>query len=154
LELAKRAEQSLAGDDVRREQLRRAGEILRQVVLQDVEEKPDDEGGGKRLQRSTSAERICSIHDPEMRHGRKSASVRFDGHKAQVVADVETGLVAAVDVVEGSAKDEEGSLELVQEAGATTGLEIDEALADCAYGSGENRERFEESDITLLAKVP
>ncbi|HSR22904.1 MAG TPA: hypothetical protein VLW53_05090 [Candidatus Eisenbacteria bacterium] len=63
-------------------------------------------------------------------------------------------MVTAVDVVEGSAKDEAGSLELVQEAGATTGLEVDEALADCAYGSGENRERFEESDITLLAKVP
>ena len=154
MELAKRAEQSLADDDVRREQLRRAGEILGQVLLQDVEEKPDHEGGGKRLRQGTSAERICSIHDPEMRHGRKSASVRFDGHKAQVVADVETGLVAAVDVVEGSAKDEEGSLELVQEAGATTGLKVDEALADCAYGSGQNRERFEESDITLLAKVP
>src|SRR5215470_167881 len=154
LELAKRAEQSLAAEDTRREQLRRAGEILRQVLLQDVEEKPDDEGGGKRLRQGTSAERICSIHDPEMRHGRKSASVHFDGHKAQVVADVETGLVVTVDVVEGSAKEEEGSLELVREAGATTGLEVDEALTDCAYGSGENRERFEESGITLLAKVP
>ena len=157
LELAKRAEQSVAGDDKRREQLRRASEIMRQLLLQDVEEKPDDEGdggGGKRLRQGTSAERICSIHDPEMRHGRKSASVRFDGHKAQVVADVETGLVVGVDVVEGSAKDEEGSLELIQEASATTGLEVDEVLADCAYGSGENRECFEESDITLLAKVP
>lgn len=153
LELARRAEQSLA-DDVRRERLGRASEILRQVLLQDVEEKPDEEGGGKGLRQGTSAERICSVHDPEMRHGRKSASVRFDGHKAQVVGDVETGLVTAVNVVEGSAKDEEGSLELIQEAGATTGLEIDEALADCAYGSGENRERFEESGIRLLAKVP
>jgi len=154
LELAKRAEQSLAADDARREQLRRAGEILRQVLLQDVEDKPDDEGGGKRIRQGTSGERICSVHDPEMRHGRKSASVRFDGHKAQVVADVETGLVAAVDVVEGSAKDEEGSLELVQEAAASTGLELGDALADCAYGSGENRERFEQAGITLLAKVP
>jgi hypothetical protein len=154
LELAKRAEQSLAEDDERREQLRRAGEILRQVLLQDVEEKPDDEGGGKRIRQGTSGERICSVHDPEMRHGRKSASVRFDGHKSQVVADVDTGLVVTVDVVEGSAKDEEGSLELVQEAGATTGLKVDQALADCAYGSGENRERFEGSEITLLAKVP
>ena len=154
LELARRAEQGLAADDVRRERLRRAGEILRQVLLQDVEEKPDDEGGGKRIRQGTSAERLCSVHDPEMRHGRKSASVRFDGHKAQVVSDVETGLVAAVDVVEGSAKDEEGSLELVQEAGVTTGLEIEAALADCAYGSGENRERFEEAGIPLLAKVP
>jgi DDE family transposase/transposase-like protein DUF772 len=153
LELAKRAEQSLADDDGRREQLRRAGEILRQVLLQDVEEKPEDEGGGKRLRQGTSAERLCSVHDPEMRHGRKSASVRFDGHKAQVVADVDTGLVVTVDVLEGSAKDEAGSLELVQKAGATTGLEVEEALADCAYGSGDNRERFEEAGIVLLAKV-
>ncbi len=153
LELARRAERGLAADDVGRERLRRAGEILRQVLLRDVEEKPDDEGGGKRIREGTSGERICSVHDPEMRHGRKSASVRFDGHKAQVVADVESGLVTAVDVVEGSAKDEEGSLELVQEAGATTGLEVDAALADCAYGSGENRKRFEEAGITLLAKV-
>lgn len=154
LELAERTERGLGADDVRRERLRRASEILRQVLLQDVEDKPDDEGGGKRLRQGTSAERICSVHDPEMRHGRKSASVRFDGHKAQVAADVETGLVTAVAATEGSAKDEEGSLELVQEAAATTGLEVEAALADCAYGSGENRERFEEAGIPLLAKVP
>ena len=154
LELADRAEKGLAADDVRRERLRRGAEILRQVLLQDVEEKPDDEGGGKRLRQGASAERICSVHDPEMRHGRKSANVRFDGHKAQVVADVETGLVTAADVVEGSAKDEEGSLELVQESAASTGLEIETALTDCAYGSGENRERFEAAGIKLLAKVP
>jgi hypothetical protein len=154
LELARRAEQGLAADDVRGERLRRATEILRQVLLQDVESKPEDEGGGKRLRQGTSADRICSVQDSEMRHGRKSASVRFDGHKAEVVADVETGLVTAVDVVEGSAKDEEGSLELVQEAAATIGLEVEAALADCAYGSGENRERFEEAGIPLLAKVP
>ena len=154
LELVDRAEEGLAAADVRREQLRRAAEILRQVLLQDVEEKPGDEGGGKRLRQGTSAERICSVHDPEMRHGRKSANVRFDGHKAQVVADVDTGLVTAVAVIEGSAQDEEGSLELVQEAAATTGLEIEAALTDCAYGSGENRERFEAAGITLLAKVP
>ena len=153
LELARRAAQGLAADDVGRERLRRAGETLRQVLLQDVEE-PDDEAGGKRLRQGTSAKRICSVHDPEMRHGRKSSSVRFDGHKAAVVADVATGLLTAVDVVEGSAKDEAGSLELVQKSAANTGLEIDEALADCAYGSGENRERFEGAGITLLAKVP
>jgi hypothetical protein len=154
LELAERVERGLGAGDVRRERLRRAGEILRQVVLQDVEDKPDDEGGGKRVRQGTSAERICSVHDPEMRHGRKSAAVRFDGHKAGVVAEVETGLVTAVAAMEGSAKDEEGSLELVQEAAANTGLEVEAALADCAYGSGENRERFEEAGIMLLARVP
>lgn len=153
LELAGGAEKSLAEDDVRRERLRKACEILRQVLLQDVEE--DGKGqGGKRLRKGTSGERMSSVHDPEMRHGRKSASVRFDGHKAGVVADVESGLVTAVETMAGSAKDEEGSLELVQQAGVNTGLEIEAALADCAYGSGENRERFEEAGIQLLAKVP
>ena len=52
------------------------------------------------------------VHQPEMRHGRKSASVPLDGHKAQVVRDVDTGLVTELDVVDGSAEDEEGSLEL------------------------------------------
>jgi hypothetical protein len=154
LELAERTEKGLAADDVRHERLRRAAEILRQVLLQDVESKPEDEGGGKRIRQGSSADRICSVHDPEMRHGRKSSSVRFDGHKAEVAADVETGLVTAVAVAEGSAKDEVGSLELVQEAGVTTGLDVEAALADCAYGNGENRERFEQAGIALLAKVP
>jgi hypothetical protein len=60
---------------------------------------------------------------------------------------VDTGLVTAVDVVAGSAMDEERILELVQEAAASTGLEIEAALADCAYGRGESRERFEEAGI-------
>ena len=28
-----------------------------------------------------------SVHDPEMRHGHKSSSRRFDGHKAAIVVD-------------------------------------------------------------------
>jgi hypothetical protein len=156
LEMAAMASKSLAETDVRRERLRSASEILRQVLVQDVEPDPDAPGGGggKKLRQGTSGERICSVQDPEMRHGRKSASVRFDGHKAQVVTDVESGLITAVSVMAGSAKDEEGSLEVVQEAGANTGLEVEATLGDCAYGSGKNRERFQQAGIELLAKVP
>ena len=45
-------------------------------------------------------------------------------------------------------------MELVQEASAAIGLDVEAAPADSAYGSGENRERFEQAGITLLAKVP
>lgn len=107
----------------------------------------------KRLRLGTSGERIASVHDPEMRHGRKSASTRFDGHKAAVVADVESQLITAVDVMAGSAKDQEGSLELIQQAEATTGLNVDTVLADCAYGSAENRIAFAAAGVELLAKV-
>src|SRR5436190_15934704 len=74
LELAERAIKGLAASDVRGERLQRASEILRQVLLQDVESKPDDDDeGGRRLRQGSNGERICSVHDPEMRHGRKSA---------------------------------------------------------------------------------
>jgi hypothetical protein len=153
LEVAGRVERSLAEGDVRRERLRKASEVLRQVLLHDVEDE-EEGGGGKRLRKGTSGERICSVRDPEMRHGRKSSSVRFDGHKVQVAADVESQLVTVVDVLEGSAKDEQGSLEVVQQSAVNTGVEVEAALGDCAYGSGENRERFEEAGIELLAKAP
>ncbi|MGH3305515.1 MAG: IS1182 family transposase [Streptosporangiaceae bacterium] len=136
------------------ERLLRASEILRQVLLQDVEPSHSGDRMRKQVRVGASGERIVSVHDPEMRHGRKSASTRFDGHKAAVVADVESQLITAVDVMAGSAKDQEGSLELIQQAEATTGLKVDTALADCAYGSADNRIAFAAAGVELLAKVP
>jgi hypothetical protein len=121
------------------------------VLAQDVERKPE---GEVEIHRGTSAERVCSVHDPEMRHGRKSKTTRFDGHKLGVGVDVESQVITAVDVMAGSAKDDEDSLELAEQSRETTGLDIEAALGDCAYGSGPNRERFEEAGISLLAKVP
>ncbi len=92
--------------------------------------------------------------DPEMRHGRKSASKRFDGHKLSIATEVESQLITAVDVLEGSAPDDEDALEMAQESGRVLEAEVGEALGDCAYGDGENRERFREAGIELRAKVP
>ena len=50
-----------------------------------------------------SRDRILSVHDPEMRHGHKSSSRRFDGHKAAVVEDTDSQLITAVDVLPGNA---------------------------------------------------
>ncbi len=136
------------------ERLLRASAILRQVLLQDVEPSHSGDRMRKQVRLGTSGERIVSIHDPEMRHGRKSASTRFDGHKAAVVADVESQLITAVEVMAGSAQDQDGSLELIQQAEATTGLNVETALADCAYGSADNRIAFAAAGVELLAKVP
>lgn len=57
-----------------------------------------------------------SVHDPEMRHGRKSAQKRFDGHKAQIAVDTESQLIVAVDVLAGNAPDNTGALAMVKEA--------------------------------------
>jgi len=133
------------------ERLLNASEVLSQILMQDLERHPE---GGPQIRQGTSGERICSVHDPEMRHGRKNASSRFDGHKLAIAADVENQMVVAVDVLPGSAKDDQGSLELARQAEAATGLELEAALGDCAYGTGPNRECFAEAGVTLLAKVP
>jgi hypothetical protein len=151
LEMARRARSQMAPGSREEERLLKASEILSQVLIQDVERPAE---GGSRIRRASSGKRICSVHDPEMRHGRKSASTRFDGHKLAIAADVESQLIVGVDVLAGSAKDDQGSLELARQAEKTTGLELEAALGDCAYGSGPNRERFAEANVTLLAKVP
>jgi hypothetical protein len=136
------------------DRLLKATEILSQVLLQDIEDAGDGGGRAKKIRQGTSGDRLVSVHDPDMRHGRKSKTVRFDGHKMALVTDVDSQLITAVDVIPGSAKDQDGSLELVQQSEANTGLDTDAVLADMAYGSGENRERFVAAGIELLAKVP
>ena len=154
LELARRQRANLPLGAAADERLVKACEVLSQVLLQDVESTGTPDEQAKKIRQGTSGERICSVHDSEMRHGRKSRHTRFDGHKLALVADVETQLVTAVDVMAGSARDDEGSLELVQQSEAHTGLGIEAVLADCAYGSGPNREHFAEAQIELQAKVP
>ena len=51
-----------------------------------------------------------SVHDPELRHGRKSSRHRFDGHKAAVVGDTDTQLITAADVLPGKAPDNLGGI--------------------------------------------
>lgn len=150
LEMARRTRSQMVPGSREEERLLKAAEILSQILMQDVERHPE----GCRIREATSGERICSVHDPEMRHGRKSAKTRFDGHKLAVGADVESQLVVAVDVLPGSAKDDQGSVKLAQQAETTAGLDLDAALGDCAYGTGPNRECFVEAGLSLLAKVP
>ena len=57
--------------------------MLGQLLLQDVERKEE----GSTLKQGVSRNRIVSVHDPEMRHGRKSSSKRFDGHKGALVVE-------------------------------------------------------------------
>jgi hypothetical protein len=48
---------------------------------------------------SASEDRIISVHDPEMHHGRKNASHRFDGYKAAIAVDAESQVFADVDAL-------------------------------------------------------
>jgi Transposase DDE domain len=127
-----------------------ASQLLSQLLLQDIER---TEGRAK-IRQGTSGERIPSVHDPEMRHGRKSSTKRFDGHKLGIAVDTEEQLITAVDVMAGSAKDNEDALELVQASEAATAAAVEMAMGDAAYGAGATRREFLNANKKLVAKVP
>ena len=97
---------------------------------------------------------MVSVHDPEMRHGRKkSEKWRFDGHKAHLAVDPESQLITAADVLAGNAPDHERALQLVEQAEANTGAVAEEVVGECAYGGGETQKTFAEAGRKLVAKV-
>ena len=135
--------------------VREAAALLSQLLLQDVVERPDGAGGVKAaIKPGTAPERIPSASDPEQRHGRKSQSKRFTGHKASVAVDVESQLILDAAVLPGSAGDASEALAQVERVEATTGQTVEKSLGDCAYGSGETRAAFAAAERELVAKVP
>ncbi len=132
------------------QQIVAAAELLGRLLFQDVERTDD----GVSLKDGVSRDRMMSVHDLEMRHGHKSRSRRFDGHKAAIVVDTGTQLITAMEVLPGNAPDNLGALELVEQSEANAGVPVEEAMGDAAYGDGDTRQAFADAGRTLIARVP
>ncbi len=150
LELSRQAQGELSENGEERQRIVDAAELLGQLLLQDVERVE----GGVSLKDGVSRDRMMSVHDPEMRHGHKSSSRRFDGHKAAIVVDTDSQLITAVAVLPGNAPDNLGALELVEQSEANTGVPVQEAMGDAAYGDGATRQTFADVGRKLVARVP
>jgi Transposase DDE domain/Transposase domain (DUF772) len=150
LELVRGTRAGLVPDSDQDQELVAAAEVLARILAQDI----DRDENGPWLKRGVAPDRLISVHDPEMRHGRKSSSHRFNGHKTQVAVDTDSQLITAVDVLRGNAPDVEQALEVVDASEAATGGQVVEVLGDCAYGAGETRAEFAAAGRTLIAKVP
>ncbi len=150
LEVVRLARGQLTEDSPADSALRDAAGLLARVLAQDIERKED----GPALVEGVAKDRLPAVHDPDMRHGRKSKSKRFDGHKADVAVDTDSQLITAVGVLDGNAGDAEQALDRIAETEAATGCVVEETIGDCAYGGGETRAAFAAADRTLIAKVP
>jgi transposase len=73
--------------------------VAHQVRDQDVELA----GPAPALRRGVARGRRVSVEDGDMRHGRKSRSVLFNGYKRHVLRDLDTGLVTAVGITPANA---------------------------------------------------
>jgi DDE family transposase/transposase-like protein DUF772 len=150
LELARQARKALEPDSPADRALAEAAGLLSRILLQDVERQEH----GPALKPGVAVDRLVSVHDPEQRHGRKSKSKRFNGHKVALAVDTESQLITAVEVLSGNAPDAQGALGLVEQTEAATGCDVAEAIGDCAYGDGATRQAFADAERKLVAKVP
>jgi len=151
LQLAKETVVAENADEEKVKKIREAAGLLNSLLLQDLEITP---AGQAQIKEGVAPDRIISTTDTETRHGRKSASHRFDGHKAAVATDTESQLITAVTMIAANDHDSESAKSLVEATKANTGNEVETAIGDCAFGITEVREQFENSSTTLIAKAP
>lgn len=126
--------------------------LLLRVTDQDID--PDGPNGGPTIRRGVARERMPSVADPEMRHGRKSSGTTYDGHKAHVAVESESGIVTSVDVTAPSEPEGGCFGDLVEETEELTGSVVEEALGDSAYGTARTISEANRRKIQLVTKMP
>lgn len=109
--------------------LREALSALRRVLEQDLE--PDPTTGRARIRRGVAKDRMPSLGDPEMRHGRKSKTKLFNGYKRHLMKIVGADLTVAAEVLPANQPEHDAMAPLADEA-AQHGT-IDEIFLDRGY---------------------
>lgn len=131
-------------------EVRTSAWLLTKVLGDDVE---INEAGDPQIADGVAADRIVSMTDPEMRHGRKSAAQRFDGRKAQVAADQASGLLLAVEPMAANAGDGRELGDMVETVQEEHGVQVERVIGDGAFGSGDNRAACAEQGIDLVSPL-
>jgi hypothetical protein len=99
-----------------------------QVRDQDV----DLSGPAPALRHGVARDRRISAGDSEMRHGRKSRSVLFDGYKRHVLRDLDTGLIPAVGITAANVPEAAVTSDIAADLEAA-GIRLAELYIDRAY---------------------
>jgi hypothetical protein len=126
--------------------------LLKKIIEQDVEQTAD--GGPPKIRQGVATDRTVSVADPEMRHGRKSSGKGYNGHKAHVAVDTESGIITAVDM--GSPGQADGSKvqSLVEQTVKTTQTPVHQVLGDTAYSSKTAVDQAADIHADLVTKMP
>jgi transposase len=134
-------------------EVRATGWLLSKILGDDVVQ---DAQGAAQIGQGTAPDRIISVTDPEMRHGRKSAAHRFDGFKVAVSTELDSELILDIDDIPAPGSDGEHLLAPIARVEAHADVIVARAMGDGAYGSGKNRAacaHYPGHPIDLLAPV-
>lgn len=127
--------------------LKEALALMHDIVGQDTE--PDPGGGGVRITQGVARERVISVSDTQMRHGRKSRSVRIDGYKRHIT--VANGFILSTAVEPANLREHEPTERLLAEA-ATHG-DIDTLDIDRGYLASPAVIRLHRAGVTVNSRA-
>ena len=133
-------------------EIMKASTLLRRLLAQDVER---TNTGEAKITQGVAQDRIVSVHEPEMRHGRKSVSQCFNGYKGALAVEPSSQIITAVDVMPANAQDSQDAQALIDESAEKAGGSVTTVIGDGAYGTIEARLDAQEAEIpyTLVAPV-
>jgi hypothetical protein len=139
--------------------------LVQKLIDQDTEPDPDGGGGSRRITQGVAKDRRISVHDPDMRHGRKSKKKRIDGFKRHIAVQLDTpGLVCAVSITSANQPERVAAADLLEQCGPLAELYVDrgylgdQAIEDrrsqgtavfCKPFPLRNRGRFTKADFQI-----
>jgi transposase len=130
--------------------VRAAAWLLTKILGDDL---TTDEAGDPQIGQGVAEDRIVSLTDVEMRHGRKSASQRFDGRKLQVAEEQTSELIVAIEPVPANGGDGRDLMTVKDQVEEQSGLTVERAIADGAYGTGDNRADCQTQEVDLVSPL-
>lgn len=126
-------------------------ETLAQIRGQDLE--PDPSGGGPRIRDGVAADRRVSVSDPDMRHGRKTKSKRFNGYKRHILSDLDTGLVLGGCITPANKPEHEAIAEIEKDVlRADSPRRLGELHIDRGYIASERIGALAAGGVTIVCK--
>jgi len=135
-----------AGKRANEPPLKEALEALRRVLQQDLE--PDPTSGDRRIRRGVAKDRLPSMGDREMRHGRKSKAKPFTGYKRHIAKSA--GYIVGACVQPANRPEHEATAELLSDAKHHG--EISELHIDRGFLGSPMVEQFHQSGGLVLCK--
>jgi len=122
-------------------------ELLSAITGQDIEPVA---AGEVKIKQGVAKDRIISVHDPEMRHGHKTSKGRFNGHKARIMTDEASEIIANISVTPGNEADGSALLEILQQSTVKPPI----LPGDAAYGTLEARDAMGSQNVAPVAPLP
>jgi hypothetical protein len=128
--------------------LRDALTALRRVLEQDLE--PDPPTGATRIKRGVAKDRMPSLGDPEMRHGRKSKNKLFNGYKRHIIKIVDADITVAAEVLPANQPEQDAIAPLTDAAERHGPLQ--EVLLDRGYLASPRVAELSARGVTIRCK--